>query len=103
MLVLSVGFLLQSRRLREHNGFRGVQISGYASVALTIIVLIIYAMLLEPIGFVASSAVAVAVLTFLYGNRNLILIALASLGIPTAIYILCTHYLLVYLPEFPFY
>lgn len=101
MLALSVAYLIQSRNMREVNQFRGVELSGYANVAVTVLVLVIYAVLLEPIGFVASSALAVAALTILYGNRNIILIGLTSLGIPLAIYYLCTRFLLVFLPEFP--
>lgn len=101
MLALSIAYLLQSPNLKETNLFRGVALSGYASVALTMLVLVIYALLLEPIGFVASSALTVAALTILYGNRNIYLIGLSSLGIPLAIYYLCTRFLLVFLPEFP--
>lgn len=101
MLLLSIAFLFQSRNLKETNLFRGVAVSGYASVAITILVLVIYALLLEPIGFVASSALTVAALTILYGNRNIYLIALTSLGVPLGIYYLCTRLLLVFLPEFP--
>lgn len=103
MLLLSIAYLIQSRSLKEVNSFRGVELSGYANVALTIVVLMIYAMLLEPIGFVASSALTVAALTVLYGNRNIYLIGLTSLGIPLAIYDLCTRRLLVFLPEFPLF
>ena len=101
MLLLSIAYLIQSRNMREANHFRGVALSGYANVAVTVLVLAIYAVLLEPIGFVASSALTVAALTILYGNRNIILIGLTSLGIPLAIYYLCTRFLLVFLPEFP--
>ncbi len=101
MLLLSIAYLAQSRKLKEENGFRGVALSGYVNVAVTILVLSFYALLLEPIGFVASSALTVAALTVLYGNRNIYLIALSSLGIPLAIYYMCTRLLLVFLPEFP--
>jgi putative tricarboxylic transport membrane protein len=101
MLLLSIAYLSQSRKLKEENSFRGVALSGYVNVAVTILVLSAYALLLEPIGFVASSALTVAVLTVLYGNRNIYLIGLSSLGIPLAIYYMCTRLLLVFLPEFP--
>ena len=101
MLLLSIAYLAQSRNLKEENRFRGVELSGYVNVAITVLVLAIYALLLEPIGFVASSALTVAALTTLYGNRNIVLIGLISLGIPLAIYYLCTRFLLVFLPEFP--
>jgi len=101
MLLLSIAYLIRSRNMKEANNFRGVELSGYVNVAVTVVVLAIYALLLEPIGFVASSALTVAALTTLYGNRNIFLIGLTSLGIPLAIYYLCTRFLLVFLPEFP--
>ena len=76
MLLLSIAYLIQSRSLKEVNSFRGVELSGYANVALTIVVLMIDAMLLEPIGFVASSALTIAALA----ERNLEIILAEDFG-----------------------
>ena len=72
---------------------------GLFNVAVTLAVFIAYALLMEPFGFIETSAMALAILVTFFGNRNVFIIGGVSLGIPLVIYYLFTRQLLVSLPE----
>lgn len=62
-------------------------------------IMILYALIMEPIGFLMSSAIAIALLCFQMGNRSSVQIALLSVLSPALIYLAATRLLAVSLPE----
>jgi putative tricarboxylic transport membrane protein len=65
----------------------------------TFLILGAYALLLEPLGFVLSSALIAGALTLYLGNRNIFILFLVIIGIPLAIFFIFTRALRVSLPE----
>ncbi len=62
-------------------------------------ILILYALTMQPFGFLISSAIAVALLSLQMGNRSIWQVALLSLGGPALLYLAATRLLAVSLPE----
>jgi putative tricarboxylic transport membrane protein len=62
-------------------------------------VMTVYALLMEPIGFILSSALTIVVLSWFIGNRNVLQIALLAALAPVLLYIGATRLLAVSLPE----
>lgn len=63
--------------------------------------MIAYAALMEPLGFIPSSALLVGGLSVFYGARNAAIVGAICLGVPISIYHLFTRPLKVSLPEIP--
>lgn len=101
MFVSAIWFFIESFQLRERNGFRDLDREAYVNVAVSIVAFALYALLMEPLGFVLSSILLVGGLSFFYGVRSIPLIALASVGVPVAVYFVFTRMLQVFLPAFP--
>jgi putative tricarboxylic transport membrane protein len=99
LFILSVFYLIHSTRLAEKNLFKELGTRSFTRVVVTIAVFVGYALLFEPLGFVLSSALVVAVLTIYYGNRNILVTLIVVVGAPLAIYFIFTHALQVSLPE----
>jgi len=99
LFILSVFYLFHSTHLNEKNRFKELGVGSFTRVIVTMVVFIGYALLFEPLGFVLSSALMVAILTFYYGNRNILVTLLVVVGAPLAIYFIFTHTLQVSLPE----
>lgn len=99
--VLGIWYFIKSFGLRERNGFRDVDRHGYVNVLVSLVAFALYAMAMEPLGFVLSSVLLVVGLAFFYGARNPILIALVGIGVPVTVYMIFTRLLQVFLPEFP--
>lgn len=99
LLFLSIWYLTHSFKMREKNLFKEIEGKYYVKVLVTFLVLTSYALLLEPLGFVLSSALMVGSLSFYYGNRNYIFLVLIIIGGPLTIYFLFTRALRVSLPE----
>ena len=99
LFILSVSYLFQSTRFNEKNLFKELDVRSFSRVIVTLIVFVGYALLFEPLGFVLSSALMVAILTIYYGNRNILVALLVMVGAPLAIYFIFTHTLQVSLPE----
>ena len=68
-------------------------------VAVFFITLVMYGILLKPIGFLISSFLVISALSLLLGNRNLVQILLVALLCPVVLYLLATRGMLVSLPE----
>lgn len=68
-------------------------------VTVFFVVLVIYGLLLKPVGFLISSFLVISALSLLLGNRNWIQIFLFALLCPMALYLLATRGMLVSLPE----
>ena len=99
LFIFSVGYFIISFRLKEKNLFKELNRNSYARVLVTYIVFALYAVSLEPLGFILSSALMVSFLMFYYGNRNLIIFFSVLIGAPLAIYYIFTRLLQVSLPE----
>ncbi len=76
--------------LPEHGLKRGALLFGLMTL---------YALLMEPIGFWLSSAISLALLSWLAGNRTLWQIAALSVVAPALLYLAATRLLAVSLPE----
>ena len=75
----------------------GVACSGMSGSA----ALFAYANLMVPLGFIPSSIILIAALSYFYGIRSIVLIILIATGVPTSIYLIFTRGLKVFLPEIP--
>ena len=100
---LGVGlwYLCASFRLNDANRFRGLTRHNYASIGFTTVMFVVYAAILQPLGFVLSSALVVAVLSIFYGARHWLSIASVAIGVPAVVYVVFRRVLAVALPEFP--
>jgi len=71
----------------------------WMAVAMTIVSLVVYGLLLEPFGFIPSTAVVVAaVLPFVLRVRSLVMIAGMAIGLSLGCYLVFGKLLGVYLP-----
>ena len=62
----------------------------------------VYALTMEPFGFLLSTALAIALSTYLMGNRSPVQILALSFVAPVAMYLAATRLLVVSLPELDF-
>jgi len=76
---------LSNREWRRGIGFFGI--------------MILYALTMQPFGFVTSSALAIALMSWQMGSRSVVQTVLLSLVAPVALYLAATRLLAVSLPE----
>lgn len=100
-MLVGLWYLRESFRLNDVNGFRGLKQNNYVSIGFTTVMFIVYAAILQPLGFILSSALVVAVLSIFYGARNWISIIMVALGVPAVVYVIFRRVLTVALPELP--
>ncbi len=100
-LGLGVWGVFISFSIEETNGFKDLDREAYMNVGVTIAALFSYALLMVPLGFIPSSAILVASLSWFYGIRNIALIGAIASGVPMSIYYIFTKGLKVFLPEIP--
>jgi len=100
-MLVGLCYLYTSFRLNDANGFRGLKKHNYVSVAFTTVMFVVYASILQPLGFILSSALVVAVLSIFYGARHWLTIMLVAIGVPAVVYVVFRRILMVALPEFP--
>lgn len=62
-------------------------------------IMVLYALTMQPLGFLISSAIAIALLSVLMGNRSVVQTALLSIIGPAVLYLAATRLLAVSLPE----
>lgn len=98
LLGLSVWYFIHSFNLEEKNLFGVLDRHSITRVVVTFVILLAYALLLEPLGFVVSSALTAGALTLYLGNRNIFILFLVIIGIPLAIFFIFTRVLRVSLP-----
>ena len=98
LLALSLWYLIHSFGLKEKNLFSELGRTSYTKILVTLAVCVAFALLLEPLGFVITSSLTVTILSFYYGNRNLLVIAIL-ISITLSIYLIFTSGLHVSLPE----
>lgn len=101
MLVLGIWFFFKSFSVDETNQFRELDRSALSNVAVTLAVMAVYGPLMMSLGFVVSSAIMIAVLATLYGNRNFLLTAIVAIAVPVAVFFTFTKLLSTSLPPFP--
>lgn len=102
-VIIGVLYAVASLTMDEDNGFRGLPASAYVNLAVILAAMILYVLLLRPIGYVASSILVATGISLYYGSRNVVGIAITGLIAPIAIYYLFTQYLNVSLPPFPWW
>jgi hypothetical protein len=100
-LGLSVWSFFKSFSIEETNGLAILDQEAITNVGIIIVALFAYALLMTPLGFIPSSAILVAGLSFYFGIRNILMILFVSIGVPTSIYFIFTKGLKVFLPEIP--
>jgi putative tricarboxylic transport membrane protein len=100
-LVIGAIYLWLSFGMTEHNGFRDLTGNSYATIGISLGIFILYAALLQPLGFLLSSGLVVAALSVFYGARHIPSILLVAVGVPAAVYFVFRRALNVALPEFP--
>ncbi len=73
--------------------------TNWLNIGTFFLVLLLYALIFYPLGFITSSFIAMVLLSLIAGSRNIIQIIVFSLVLPLAFYLLATRVLLVSLPE----
>ena len=99
ILLLAAALVVQGYLHRREDGETGL--SNYFSVYVFVAigVMFIYVSLIPYLGYVPSTALALAALMFLYGNRNLTQIVLVCLVAPPLILLFFRYTMLVLLPQ----
>ena len=103
LIGLSIWYLVISFRIKDKSLFPEVTRHGYFRIIASLVVFCAYALLFEHLGFVLSSVLVAGTLSTYYGNRNIVVGILVSVGVPLGIYFVFTRLLKVSLPEFPFF
>lgn len=98
---LGIWFLTKSRKMAEPNGLKALDREAIVNVSVSVAVFLAYALLMEPIGFIPSSALMIFGLSLFYGIQNIPLVAVIAIGVPSATYFIFTKGLKVFLPEIP--
>ena len=99
LILLGLWFAVTSFGIEETNGFAELDVEALVNVGVTLAVFVLYALLLSRIGFIVTSAAVIGALTTFYGNRNIWLGLLFSIGVPVLIFVVFTRVLLVSLPS----
>ena len=87
--------------MEEANGLSALDARACVNVAVSLGAFLAYALLMEPLGFVASSALLIMALSLFYGARDLRIILALAIGVPIAVYYTFTTGLKTFLPEAP--
>lgn len=103
LIILNIWYLIISFRIKDKSLFSQVTRQGYFRIIASLVVFIAYALLFEHLGFVLTSVLVAATLSTFYGNRNILVGVVVSVGVPLGIYFVFTRLLKVSLPEFPFF
>ena len=103
LIFLSIWYLVISFRIKDKNLFTEVTRQGYFRIIASLVVFFAYALLFEHLGFVLSSVLVAGTLSTFYGNRNILVGIVVSVGVPIGIYFVFTRLLKVSLPEFPLF
>jgi len=98
---LGIWYLLIAPRLKDPNLLRRLDREAITNTCVSLAVFLLFAFVMEHLGFVISAALVMFFLSTFYGNRNYWLGALVSILVPLAVFNLFTKVLLVFLPAFP--
>lgn len=96
-VLCAIHLLSKLRAERSDDDEEGI--TGWRRGAIFFGILTAYALAMEPIGFIISSAITMAVLSWFIGNRSIIQIVLISTLGPFLLYLGATRLLAVGLPE----
>lgn len=99
-VLCTVHLVLGLRRPTDSTGQTGIV--GWRRGIVFFSIMTVYALALVPVGFIISSAIALAVLSWFVGNRVVVQIVIVSLIAPLALYLCATRLLAVSLPELNF-
>ena len=99
-LALCSGALLVLRaREALHHAPRPAAGDGLGRALGLFAIMLAYALAMMPLGFLISSALAMAAISVVAGNRSVVATAVLALGAPAALYLVSTRLLAVSLPE----
>ena len=106
LMILLCGLFFYGRYRRSSSN--GIDADGeptsetnWLNIAGFFAILLVYALMFKPVGFLVSTFVAMVLLALLAGSRHYLQIVVYSLFLPIAFYLLATRILLVSLPEQP--
>ena len=100
LAILSALFLARTMRRSTSKVIDdGRERSSLHRALLLFAIMIAYALAMKPFGFLFSTVVALASVSYLVGNRNPVQIGLVSIASPILLYLLATRLLAVSLPE----
>lgn len=100
LALLSALFLLRAvRRPSKTASGEGVERPGLGRAFLLFTIMLFYALAMTPLGFLLSTVLVLAAISFLVGNRSPLQIALVSIISPILLYLVATRLLAVSLPE----
>lgn len=102
LAILSAVFLLGRLRETPSHLSGGINTRGWQEATLFFAVLTFYALTMVPLGFYFSTAITMAILSWLVGNRSIPQIVILSVTAPVALYLAATRLLAVSLPELNF-
>ena len=100
-LILGIWYFAKSFSIDQRNELRDLDREAITNVGVTLVIMAAYVFLMVNLGFVIGSAVMIAVMSTYFGNRNYVLTALVSIGIPMTVFFLFRRVLLTELPPFP--
>jgi len=100
LAVLSALFLTRTvRRSPKTATEDGMERPNLRRAFLLFAIMIAYALAMKPFGFLLSTVLALALVSYLVGNRSPLQIGLVSIISPVLLYLLATRLLAVSLPE----
>lgn len=99
LTVTSALALVQSLRNREKNQFKSMTRTVLMQLCVILIVLYIFALAFEPVGFLISGVLVTTTLSLFLGNRDPLSLAILAVGVPGAVYFVFTKLLYIALPE----
>ena len=100
-LILGCIYVFTSLSMNDENGLAKLDREAVVNVSVSVAAFAAYAALMEPLGFIPSSALLIGGLSVFYGLRNIVLTLAISFGVPTLMFYVFTRALKVYLPEIP--
>jgi hypothetical protein len=100
-LFLGIWLFVKSFSLHQRNELRDLNREAIKNVGVTLVMMAAYVPLMVNWGFVVGSAAMIAVMSTYFGNRNYVLAAVVSIGIPMTVFFLFRRVLLTELPPFP--
>ena len=99
LLVILCVFHLVLNVRKGPDGTDETKIVGLKRGAVFFGIMIVYGLCLVPVGFIISSGVTLAILSWFVGNRSIVQIVLVSSLAPVVLYLAATRLLAVSLPE----
>ena len=85
----------------ERNGLLALDREALINIGTTLAAMAVYVPAMMTLGFVVSSAILIAFLSTVYGNRNYLLTAAVAIIVPVTIFFIFTKLLATSLPPFP--